>query len=143
MSSNQEYTVELGFLKHKPVIKLITGLSNDLKEEVLEKFKISLNMHGVQNERIHSIKCTSSLFTPNDILNRIKGLLVEGKMSYVFLHEIQNLPHFDILLLELLKLRFIDVYAISSSDICNYGSLLENLKGKYKEIHILPKSYKD
>ena len=142
MSTKQNYIAELDNLKNQRVIKLITGLSNNYKEEVLSKFKIRLNMEGVQNERIHSIRFTSSLFTPEDILERIKSILVEGKMSYIFLYEIHNLPHFDILLLELFKLRFIDIYAISSSNICHYGSLLKNLRGKYKEINILPLSYK-
>jgi predicted AAA+ superfamily ATPase len=71
----------------------------------------------------------------------LKDGLLKGKTNYIFLDEVQNVPHFEKLIDGLYVLENTDVYITGSNANLLSGDLATLLSGRYVEISILPMSF--
>jgi predicted AAA+ superfamily ATPase len=69
--------------------------------------------------------------------------LADGKMTYVFLDEIQQVPDFQKAVDSLFIQSNIDVYVTGSNARLLSGELATLLSGRYIEIHLLPLSFSE
>ncbi|PKP30771.1 MAG: hypothetical protein CVT99_11660 [Bacteroidetes bacterium HGW-Bacteroidetes-16] len=73
----------------------------------------------------------------------IKKKLQTDKTNYVFLDEVQNIPHFEKLVDGLFATENTDVYITGSNASLLSSELATSLSGRYIEISILPFSFKE
>lgn len=100
-------------------IKVIYGIRRGGKTTLLEQFRSYLRRQGVAGDRIiyrdfdHLI--SPQLLDPQQISREIKKLLIKGKTSYIFLDELEKLPHYQVLVQQLAKISTVDLYVTSSA----------------------------
>ena len=71
----------------------------------------------------------------------IEERLVSGKMTYVFLDEVQNVPQYQKAVDSLFIKEYVDVYITGSNAAMLSGELATLLSGRYIEIGMLPLSF--
>ena len=132
-------------LKHKdvPVVKLITGIRRAGKTTLLENIKTELITSGVSEENI--IKRAFSLFKNEDplstkqVFKELSEELENKSKCYLLLDEIQILPDWQDLALDLIDAFDADIYATTSYEISDTN--LSKLKGRHAIIHVHPLSF--
>ncbi|MBQ9790056.1 MAG: ATP-binding protein [Clostridia bacterium] len=132
-------------LKHKdvPVVKLITGIRRAGKTTLLENIKTELITSGVSEENI--IKRAFSLFKNEDplstkqVFKELAEELENKSKCYLLLDEIQILPDWQDLALDLIDAFDADIYATTSYEISDTN--LSKLKGRHAIIHVHPLSF--
>lgn len=85
----------------------------------------------------------SDLLEPKNLHGYIKERLVPGKMTYVFLDEIQNVKDFQKVVDSLFLNQDIDIYMTGSNAYFLSGELATHLSGRYVTIEMLPFSFKE
>ena len=92
-----EYLERLRNLRHKKLIKIITGIRRCGKSTVLEMFRDELLSEGVKKERIIFINFEDfeyrALRNSDSLYSFIKERLT-SEMNYIFLDEIQRVENF-------------------------------------------------
>lgn len=73
----------------------------------------------------------------------IKSKLIENKMNYIFLDEIQHVDQFEKVVDSLFIKDNIDIYITGSNAYFMSGELATLLTGRYVELSILPLSFKE
>ena len=84
--------------KDKKVVKVVSGIRRSGKSTLFEIYKDYLLKNGVDREQIISINLEDISYqdkTYKELYYEIKDRLIEGKMVYVFLDEIQNCINFE------------------------------------------------
>ncbi len=140
-----EYIDKLFAFKEKDLIKVVTGLRRSGKSTLLQIYKNELLKNGVTEKQIQFY----NFELPENYLNKtwdklyfeIKGKLQQGKVNYIFLDEIQNIPQFEKLVDGLYVTENIDIYITGSNANFLSGDLATLLSGRYIEISILPFSF--
>ena len=79
--------------------------------------------------------------TAEDMYAYISSRLLEGKYNYIFIDEIQEIAHFEKVVLSLLLDPFNDVYITGSNAKMLSGELATYLSGRYVEFKIYSLSY--
>jgi predicted AAA+ superfamily ATPase len=132
-------------LKDQNIIKVITGVRRCGKSTLLQMFADELMYNGVEQAQIQFLNFEDlDTLAIGDILQihtHIKNRLVEGKMNYVFLDEVQNVKDFQRLVDSLFIKKNCDVYITGSNAYLLSGELATLLTGRYIEINILPLQY--
>ena len=94
----KKYLDKLIALKDKQIIKVITGIRRCGKSTLMEIYQDYLKSQGVSAEQIVSINLEDydfyELRDPKVLHAYIKERLVQDKMTYVFLDEIQHCEEF-------------------------------------------------
>ncbi len=140
-----EYIDKLFAFKEKDLIKVVTGLRRSGKSTLLQIYKNELLKNGVTEKQIQFY----NFELPENYLNKtwdklyfeIKGKLQQGKVNYIFLDEIQNIPQFEKLVDGLYVTENTDIYITGSNANFLSGDLATLLSGRYIEISILPFSF--
>ena len=73
----------------------------------------------------------------------IEEKLVQNKMNYIFLDEIQKVDHFEELVNSLFVKKNVDLYITGSNAFLLSSELATLLTGRYISIHLLPFSFKE
>ena len=73
----------------------------------------------------------------------IKEKLCDGRMTYIFLDEIQKVPHFEKAVDSLFIKEKTDIYITGSNAYMLSGDLATFLTGRYVEISLLPFSFRE
>ena len=73
----------------------------------------------------------------------LKKRLIDGKMTYIFLDEVQNVTDFPKVLDSLYIKKNIDIYVTGSNAYLLSTEFSTLLSGRYVEIHMLPLSFKE
>ncbi|HMQ95613.1 MAG TPA: ATP-binding protein [Candidatus Saccharibacteria bacterium] len=139
------YLKKLRKLRDQNVIKVITGIRRCGKSTLFKQFQDELLASGVAKSNIIALNLeeleNASLLEPHLLNDYIMRLINPQEQYYVFLDEIQNVPHFEKLVDSLFVKDNIDVYITGSNAYMLSGDLATVLSGRYIELSILPFSF--
>lgn len=145
MIQRREYLGQLAEWKDESVIKVVTGIRRCGKSTLLNQYQEYLRNGGVANEQIISINFEDldfeELLNYKELYQYIKERLCEGKMTYIFLDEIQKVDSFQKVVDSLYIKENVDLYITGSNAYMLSGDLATLLSGRYVEISMLPLSY--
>ena len=129
------------------IIKIITGIRRCGKSTLFKIYQNYLLENGVNRDQIISINLddieNSELLDYQVLYEYIKSKLMDNKMNYVFLDEIQNVEKFQLVLNTLNLRENIDLYVTGSNAYLLSGELATFLSGRYITIKIHPLSFKE
>ena len=141
----------LNMLKNREnngLIKVITGLRRSGKSFLL--FKIFYNYlieKGIDDSHIISIVLddlsNERLRDPYVMLDYVKGKIIDNKVYYVLLDEIQYLDRFEEVLNSLLHIDNIDIYVTGSNSKFLSSDVITEFRGRGDEVHVYPLSFKE
>ena len=145
MIERKEYMNFLLKLKDKHIIKVVTGIRRCGKSTLFELYKDYLLKNGVKKEQIISLNFEN----PNDmkfndwkeLFVSIESRLLENKMNYIILDEVQILKNFEKAVDGLYIKENVDIYITGSNSYMLSGELATYLTGRYMQIHMLPLSF--
>ena len=142
-----EYLDKLIALRDKQIIKIITGVRRCGKSTLMELFQDKLREDGVSDDRIISINLEDfdnrALRNEEALHKYIKQRLVKGKMTYIFIDEVQRREKFPDVIDSLLLKPDVDIYLTSSNASLLSSETATLLSGRYIEIAMLPLSFKE
>lgn len=147
MIERKEYLKQLLSWKDQSIIKVLTGIRRCGKSTILKLYQEYLLNNGIDPSQIISINFEEleyeDLQDYKKLYQYIKDRLVENKMMYIFLDEIQNVPSYEKVVDSLHVKENIDIYITGSNSYIFSGQLATYLSGRYIEIPILPLSFKE
>lgn len=144
----KEYLQQLINWRDKKVIKVITGVRRCGKSTLMDLYKSCLLEQGVANEQIISINFEDydyiDLLEPRNFYAYVKErILSDGRMTYFFFDEIQNVKDFERVVDSLYIKSNVDIYITGSNAYMLSSELATLLSGRYVEIKMLPLSFKE
>lgn len=143
----EEYLNRLIALKDKQIIKVITGVRRCGKSKLLELYQQWLHEQGVEEEQIVSINFEDLDFEEltdyKKLYAYLKERLLEGKMTYIFLDEIQNVDQFPKVVDSLYIKDNVDVYITGSNAHMLSSEIATVLSGRYIQVEMMPFSFKE
>lgn len=145
MIQRKEYLEQLMTWREKQVIKVVTGVRRCGKSTLFKLYADHLSATGVEQEQIVSINLEDVEF--EDLLDYkalytyVKERLCPGKMTYVFIDEVQNCKSFEKAVDSLFLKEGVDVYITGSNAFMLSGELATLLSGRYVTIDMLPLSF--
>lgn len=147
MIERKEYLKKLIAWKDEQVIKVVTGIRRSGKSTLLDLYKQYLKGHGVGGEQIVSVNFEE---LENEVLQDYRALyaylterLCRGKMTYIFLDEVQKVEGFERVVDSLYIKENVDVYITGSNSWLLSSELATLLSGRYVEINMLPFSFSE
>ena len=144
----KEYLQQLMNWRDKKVIKVITGVRRCGKSTLLDLYKSYLREQGVTDEQIISINFEDydyiDLLESRNFYAYVKErILSDGRMTYFFFDEIQNVKDFERVVDSLYIKPHVDIYMTGSNAYMLSSELATLLSGRYIEIKMLPLSFKE
>lgn len=144
----KEYLQQLINWRDKKVIKVITGVRRCGKSTLMDLYKSYLRQQGVADEQIISINFEDydyiDLLEPRNFYAYVKKrILSDGRMTYFFFDEIQNVKDFERVVDSLYIKSNVDIYITGSNAYMLSSELATLLSGRYIEIKMLPLSFKE
>ena len=143
----EEYLNRLIALKDKQIIKVVTGVRRCGKSKLLELYQQWLLEHEVEENQIVSINFEDMDFEEltdyKKLYAYLKEHLVEGKMTYIFLDEIQNVEKYEKVVDSLHIKDNVDMYITGSNAYMLSSEIATLISGRYMEIEMLPFSFKE
>lgn len=147
MIERTEYLRRLISWKDEQVIKVVTGIRRCGKSTLLKQYQAYLKDNGVLAEQIISINFEEMeyeyLLDYKKLYEYIKERLCAGKMTYIFLDEIQKVDSFEKVVDSLYVKDCTDVYITGSNAYLLSSDLATLLSGRYIEVTMLPFSFKE
>ena len=147
MVERKEYLDELISWKDEQVIKVVTGIRRCGKSTLLMQYQDWLRANGISEEQIISVNFEEleyeELLDYKKLYAYLKNRLAAGKMTYIFLDEIQKVPEFEKVVDSLYVKADVDIYITGSNAYMLSGDLATLLTGRYVEIKMLPLSLKE
>ncbi|WP_458454608.1 ATP-binding protein [Methanobrevibacter sp.] len=138
----KQYMQQLRNLKDQNIIKVITGVRRCGKSTLLMMFANDIIKGGVDTNQIQFYNFedldTLSIGDIYQIHTHIKKGLINDKMNYIFLDEVQNIKDFQLLVDSLYIKPNVDIYITGSNAYMLSGELATLLTGRYVEINLLP-----
>ena len=145
MVERKEYLEHLIQWKDEQVIKVVTGIRRCGKSTLLLQYQEWLKASGVSDEQIVSINFEEleyeELQDYKKLYAYLKDRLCKGKMTYIFLDEIQKVSAFEKVVDSLYVKPQVDLYVTGSNAYLLSGDLATLLTGRYVEIKMLPLSF--
>ena len=131
--------------KDEQVIKVVTGIRRCGKSTLLRQYQDALRQRGVSEEQIISINFeeleNEPLLDYHALYDHIKARLCGGRMTYIFLDEIQKVPFYEKAVDSLYVKENTDIYLTGSNAYMLSGDLVTLLTGRYVELSMLPLSF--
>lgn len=147
MVERKAYLRQLLSWKDEKIIKVVTGIRRCGKSTLLKQYQEYLLMNGIGAEQIISINFeeleNEPLLDYKALYQYIKERLCKGKMTYIFLDEIQKVESFEKAVDSLYVKDQTDLYLTGSNAYMLSGDLATFLTGRYIEISMLPFSFKE
>ena len=129
------------------MIKVVTGIRRCGKSTLLMQFQGWLEENGVTQEQIVFINFEEleyeDLLDYRKLYQYLKERLVSGKITYIFLDEIQKVSSFEKVVDSLYVKPDVDLYITGSNAYMLSGDLATLLTGRYVEIKMLPLSLRE
>lgn len=145
MVERKEYLEHLIQWKDEQVIKVVTGIRRCGKSTLLLQYQEWLKASGVSDEQIVTINFEEleyeELQDYKKLYAYLKDRLCKGKMTYIFLDEIQKVSAFEKVVDSLYVKPQVDLYVTGSNACMLSGDLATLLTGRYVEIKMLPLSF--
>lgn len=145
MIDRTNYIEKLLGWKDEQVIKVVTGIRRCGKSTLLRQYQDALRQRGVSEEQIISINFeeleNEPLLDYRALYDHIKARLCGGRMTYIFLDEIQKVPFYEKAVDSLYVKENTDIYLTGSNAYMLSGDLATLLTGRYVEFSMLPLSF--
>lgn len=142
-----DYRKWLDEFREKKLVKVLTGLRRSGKSTILEMYMRSLMDMGVSCDRIVSINFEKlefePLMDPAKLHAEVLSKLRPGRMTYVFLDEIQHVADYEKVVDSLYARDNIDLYITGSTADLLSSEIASRLTGRYVEINVLPLSFRE
>lgn len=123
----------------------MTGVRRCGKSTLLQQFQAYLKEQGADEDQIIFLNFekleNEPLLEYHTLYDYLKERLAPGRMMYIFLDEIQNVPKFQKVVDSLFAMEMTDIYITGSNAHMLSGELATLLSGRYMEIQILPFSF--
>lgn len=133
--------------KDKQIIKVVTGVRRCGKSTLFAIYQDYLKENGISREQIISINFEDieyeDLLNYKSLYNYVKERLLEDKMNYIFLDEVQYVEQFQRAVDSLFLRNNCDVYITCSNAYFMSGELATLLTGRYVELSMMPLSFKE
>ncbi|MFV0636985.1 ATP-binding protein [Mitsuokella sp. WILCCON 0060] len=143
----KEYMSFLQRHKDRHIIKVVSGVRRCGKSKLFELFQNDLLEQGVSKENIISINFEDLAFEDlqeyHALYQYVTAHMQPTGMNYIFLDEIQHVPHFEKAVDSLFIKDNTDVYITGSNAYFMSGELATLLSGRYVELKMLPLSFKE
>lgn len=147
MIQRPEYLNKLKAFRDKQLIKVVTGIRRCGKSTLLELFKEYLLSDGVEARQIVSLNFedmdNEELTDYKKLYSYLKDRLVEGKMTYIFLDEIQHVENFPKVVDSLYIKKNVDIYITGSNAYMLSSEIATLISGRYIRIEMLPLSFRE
>lgn len=142
----EHYLNKLIMKKHNGLIKVVTGIRRCGKSYLLfSLFKNYLLKNGIDEDHIIEVAFDSfenkKLRDPNVLYPYIKEKIVDDKMYYILLDEVQLLDEFESVLNSLMRIKNADVYVTGSNAKFLSKDIITEFRGRGDELHINPLSF--
>lgn len=142
------YLNQLKSARHNGLVKVITGLRRCGKSYLLfTLFHDFLLNEGVEENHIIEVALDDldnlELRNPQSLLSYVRSRLVDGKMHYVILDEIQLVPNFVEVLNSLLHDRNVDVYVTGSNSRLLSSDIATEFRGRGFVIQLYPLTFSE
>ena len=145
MIARETYLTKLRNWRDKQVIKVITGIRRCGKSTMFTLFINELLKEGIASDQIIQINLEDieyeDLLDYRSLYSYVKERLVPGKMTYIFLDEIQNCLDFQRAVDSLFIQPDTDIYITGSNAFMLSGELATMLSGRYITIDMQPLSF--
>ena len=132
-------------LQDQQIIKVVTGVRRCGKSTLLKQFQAYLLESGISPKQIIAINfedvANEHLLEYHALHDYVTKRLSQGKMTYIFLDEIQAVPDFQKAVDSLFIRENTDIYITGSNAHMLSGELATLLSGRYIEIPMLPLSF--
>ena len=147
MIQRKEYLNRLIAWKDEQVIKVVTGIRRCGKSTLLDLYKEYLSTCGANSEQIVTVNFEELenewLLDYKVLYDYLVKKLQKGKMTYIFLDEIQKVDDFEKVVDSLYVKKNVDIYITGSNSYLLSSELSTLLSGRYVEIKMLPFSFKE
>ena len=147
MIQRKEYMNKLIAFKDKQLIKVVTGIRRCGKSTLLEIYQNWLLEQGIEKEQIISINFEDIDFEEltdyRRLYSYLKERLVPGKVTYIFLDEIQHVEDFPKVVDSLYIKKNVDIYITGSNAYMLSSEIATLISGRYVQIEMLPLSFKE
>ena len=140
------YLQQLISSKSNNLIKIVTGIRRSGKSFLLfNLFHNHLIETGISEDHIIEIalddRLNKNLRAPDVILQHIHERIVDDKLYYIILDEVQMIDEFTDVLNSLLHIRNADVYVTGSNSKFLSKDVVTEFRGRGDEIHLFPLSF--
>lgn len=139
------YLEKLMAFRDKHIIKIITGIRRCGKSTLMEIYQDALRSHGVAEEQIVAVNFEDfdfrALRQPEQLHAYIKERITPGKMTYVFLDEIQHVERWPEVIDSLFLRKELDLYLTGSNAYLLSSEIATMISGRYVELKMLPLSF--
>lgn len=139
------YLNQLIQLRDQDLIKVVTGIRRCGKSTLLQAFKQHLLSTGVAMEAIIFLNFeereNAQFASWEEVYDHIVATLKSTEKRYVFLDEVQLVPHFEKLVDALYVKKDIDLYITGSNAYLLSSELSTLLSGRYIAINLHPFSF--
>ena len=142
-----EYFKSTDAFKDKQIIKVFTGIRRCGKSFFMEQYIQRLRDSGIDENQITYIRLddleNELLLNYSNLYAFIKSGLIENKMNYVFIDEVQLCQDFQKAIESLYNKKNVDLYITGSNSQILSGELATLLSGRYVTIDMQPFSFSE
>lgn len=147
MIERPNYLQELISFREKDLIKIVTGIRRCGKSSLFDIYIDYLLLDDVLKNQIIHINLEEHEYDDikdyNDLYTYVNSKLLNDKMNYVFIDEVQKVDDFQKAVDSLYVKKNVDLYITGSNSNLLSGELATLLSGRYVEIKMLPLSFKE
>lgn len=134
--------------RHNGMIKIVTGVRRSGKSYLLfNLFGDWLKEHGVDEKHIIKIdledRRNKSLRDPDNLLEHIDSKMIDDKMYYILIDEIQLVEEFEDVLNSYLKIENADIYVTGSNARFLSKDVITTFRGRGEEIKVFPLNFRE
>ena len=132
--------------RHNGMIKVVTGMRRSGKSYLLfNLFANALHSEGITHDHIIKINLedrrNNELRNPDNLLHYIDSLIIDEKMYYILLDEVQMVNEFEDVLNSYLHVKNTDVYVTGSNAKFLSKDVITEFRGRGEEIRIHPLNF--
>ncbi len=148
MIERYDYLNKLIERKNNGMVKIITGIRRSGKSFLLDPiFKNYLLSTGVDENHIIKLDLEERknriYLDPDKLDEYIRSLIVDKKMYYIILDEIQKVEDFESVLNGFLHISNVDVYVTGSNSKFLSSDIITEFRGRGDEVRVFPLSFKE
>ena len=144
----KRYLNELISLQHNGMIKVITGMRRCGKSYLLfEIFTSYLKNNGIDSGHIIKVDLEDyknrAMRAPENLYTYVASRIIDDKMYYILLDEVQMLDHFEDVLNGFLRIRNVEIYVTGSNSKFLSKDIITEFRGRGDEVHVFPLTFKE
>ena len=144
----KRYLNELISLRHNGMIKVITGMRRCGKSYLLfEIFTSYLKNNGIDSDHIIKVDLEDyknrTMRDPDRLYLYVESRIIDDKMHYILLDEVQMLDHFEDVLNGFLRIQNVDIYVTGSNAKFLSKDIITEFRGRGYEVKMYPLSFSE